>query len=230
MTIRINIPFKSIEKIDPPSLDLSNPARCSRCNAQPASSFETHPLKYQGGYLRSHAFSKDFEKSVTFQLRLPLCSDCYQKNFIEAPETMTRDQGPLGSAARLRSAGVIAGSLVACTAFILLMKVIPLPKNLARIEYLWLYLVAISAAILALTYGLSAIKYNHSRQMLKNGNSVIQLHRAAVLAKIQYEKPAADDVAVVIELNNDAWAEECAEFYGWTYQIVETQSKKDKEK
>ena len=230
MTSRINIPFKAIENLPSGSLDLVNPNRCSRCNSDSAPYFENHFLKYQGGYIRSHAFKKDFHSTVTFQLRLPICENCYQKNFIEAPETMKHDGGPLAGAARLRAAGIVTGSLVACVAFILLMKVIPLPAVLAAITYLWLYPIGLAALILGITYGLSAIKNQQIESMLKMNNFDIQLHRASVIAKVQFEKPMEDDTSVVVELNNDDWALECAKINGWKSSASETQIEKESEK
>jgi len=230
MTSKIEIPLKAIRNLPSASLDLSTPNRCSRCNAVPAPYFETHPLKYQGGFIRTQIIRKVFHCSITFKLRLPLCEKCYQNNFVEAPETMTGDSGPLAVAARLRSTGILIGSLIACVGFILLMKVIPLPAILANITYLWLYPIALAALILEIIFILSSLKNRQIVNMLKKDNYDIQLHRAIVFAKTQYNKPAEEDTAVVIETKNDGWAMECAEINGWNSSALETQKKKDREK
>lgn len=230
MTSKIEIPLKAIRNLSTASLDLITPNRCSRCNANPAPYFESHPLKYQGGYLRTQIIRKVFHYSITFKLRLPLCENCYQHNFIEAPETITKDTGPLAVAARLRSAGILIGSLIACVGFILLMKVIPLPAVLASITYLWLYPIALAALILEITYILTSLKNRHLENMLKKGNYDIQLHRAIVFASTQYNRPTEEDTAVVVELINDGWATECAKINGWKSSALETQKEKDREK
>lgn len=230
MTCKIEIPFKTIKPLASGSLDLTNPKRCSRCNLSDAPYFETHILKYRGGIRPKQTFSRKFIHSISFRLRLPLCEKCYQKNFTEAPETMTRDAGPLAVAARYRSAGILSGSLIACVAFILLMKVVPLPATLTGINYLWLYPIALAALILCITYDLNWLKNRQIERELKTNNYDLQLHRAAVSARTQFEKPVDEDVAVVIELENDGWADECADFYGWISSASETQTEKDSQK
>ncbi len=230
MASKIDIPVKTIKALASGSLNLTNPQRCSRCNSSDTPRFETHVLRYQGGLRPNQTISRKFEHSISFRLRLPLCEECYQKNYTEAPETVTRDSGPLAVAARYRSAGIISGSLIASVAFILLMKVIPLPAALAGINYLWLYPIALAALIFCLTYGLAWFKNRHIEHALKKNNYDLQLHRAVVSARTQFEKPVDEDVAVVVELENDGWATECAVFYGWISSASETQTEKDSQK
>jgi hypothetical protein len=228
MTSQLFIPVKVISELDSATLDLVIPARCSRCNKIPALFFETHSLKFRAGISKKRSLRRKFNSEISFRLRLPLCSNCYAKNFIEAPETLSRDEGKLGELARLRSAGVLTASLFACAAFVLLMNVLPLPASLADISKLWLYPMGVSALLFLITLGLTALKNRSLELTLHNAEYDIKLHRAYVIAATLPEEPVPSDVAVFIEMENDGWVKETAEKNGWDYRFKENQPEKDK--
>lgn len=228
MTSRIEIPFRAIEDLEPGILDLIAPARCSRCGTQPAQFIETHPLKYQAGFIRSRTMFHKFKVEKSIRLQLPVCERCHQMDFTEAPESMLRGSDSYAVMARRRSAGIISASLIACTAFILLMKVIPLPTAPTWLGSLWIYLAAISVlGLLATNYFVSRENSKIKAQLHKNGYDM-KLHRAAVTAKMQYARPAANDPAIVLQLENDSWASECAEKFGWQCTKLENHPEKEK--
>jgi hypothetical protein len=218
MTSRIVIPFRVIQDLSSSALDLAPHERCSRCDAQPAEYYETHLVKFQAGFTRYRTFSRKFSTSKSFQLRLPLCGQCQRMNFTEAPETMRKDDGPLGRLARWRSVGIALGTISAGIAFILLMKFVPLPAPYSQLGYFWLYPVSLSLFFFLMTFGLTALKSRGVIKSLINENYDIQLHRASVTTTMQYEMPGLDDAAVVIEIENDRWAAECASLNKWEYQ------------
>jgi hypothetical protein len=228
MTSRIEIPFCAIEKLEPAVLNLNTPARCSRCAAQPAQFIETHSVKYQAGFIRSRTVVHKFKMERSVSLQLPVCEHCHQMDFIEAPESMLRGSDSFAIVAQRRSAGIISASLIACIAFILLMKIIPLPSAPSWLGSLWLYLAAVSVlGLLATNFLVSRINRKIRTQLQKNGYD-IKLHRAAVTAKMQYEQPAAGDTAIVLQLENDSWAFECAEKFGWRCSKLENHPEKEK--
>lgn len=163
----------------------------------------------------------------SFRMRLPLCNDCYKRNFTEAPETTTRDSGELARFARWRTAGLMTGSLIAGVAFILLMNVVPLPGTLAAIEKLWLYPIVLAGVVFAVTFGATKARNRSIENNLVAANYDIKLHRAYVIASTQPEIPTESDFAVFIELDNDGWARECAEHNDWEYRIKENQPEKE---
>jgi hypothetical protein len=227
MTSFIQVPVKAIRELTSSQLDLFEPARCSRCNTLPAPYFETHPLKYRAGFMRNRTFSRKFQTVISFRLRLPLCENCYRKNFMEVPETMDRDKTSLGLAARWRSFGIILASLFTGASFILLMNVVNLPTSFAGGKSLWLSLITIAAALYALTFGAVALKNRQLKQQLLADKYDLKLHRAAVEATMQAETPEPDDVAVTVGLENDSWAPDCAQKFGFKVQNKDTQTKKD---
>lgn len=227
MTSQFFIPVSSISKMQNDTLELTAPARCSRCDTSPAPFYETHSLRYRAGLVRHFTPGRKFASEIPFRVRLPLCPNCYSSNFIEAPETLTHDSGTLGLIARWRSTGILVASLVAGVGFILLMEILPLPLALNSIERLWSYPMTISAAIFTLTFGLTALQNRRIKKALQSAKYDIKLHRAFIIATTQPEFSAPKDIAVFIEMDNDRWAKECADQNGWEYRIKENQPEKE---
>jgi membrane protein implicated in regulation of membrane protease activity len=228
MTSRIEIPFSAIEDLDPAVLDLGIPARCSRCNTHPALFIETHPLKYQAGFTRSRTMFHRFKVEMSIRLQLPICERCHQKDFTEAPDSMLHGSDMYAGMARRRSAGIISASLIACAAFILLMKIIPLPPVPSWLGSLWIYLAAVSVLVLLATNFFVSRENNKIKAQLQKNGYDLKLHRADVTAKMQYERQAAGDTAIVMQLENDSWAADCAEKFGWNCLMLENHPEKEK--
>ena len=222
MTTKISIPAGVVLENKPAILNLVFPDRCSRCDAANASYSETHSLKYEAGLIRYRQFSKRFRFSVSLRIRLPLCKTCYQANFLENPDSCKHDPTSLGKAAHWRSIGITAASLVAGLAFILLMKIIPLPVAIPWIQSLWSILIGLALVLLAITFGIIESINKHLRRDLSEQNYNAQLHRADIDAGIQLDDPRPEDVAVTVRLQNDLWAEECACHHGWVYEKIES--------
>jgi hypothetical protein len=220
MAEKINIPARVVLENHSATLDLNFPARCSRCNAFPANYYETHQVKYEAGLINNRTFTKKFRTSKKISLRLPLCEACYQANFIENPDSCVKDQNKLGKIAHWHSVCFTTSSLVTGLAFILLMKVIPLPAEFPWLQFLWLMLIGMALLIFAISFGLLQLKNHQLRSSLKELNYDFQLHRAEVFAKMQKDDPQADDVAVTALLQNEDWAQECGDHYGWVCEKI----------
>ena len=227
MTSQFFIPVSSISELHNDTLELTAPARCSRCDASPAPFHETHPLRYRAGLSKHFTPGRKFASEIPFRVRLPLCPNCYSRNFIEAPETLTRDSGKLAGFARWRATGIMIASLTAGAAFILLMDILPLPLALGSIESLWMYPMVLSATLFTLTFGLTSLENRRVKKALQSAKYDIKLHRAFIIASTQPEFSAPTDIAVFIEMDNDRWAKECADHYGWEYRIKENQPEKE---
>lgn len=227
MTTNFYIPVKAIRELPSARLDLLKPARCSRCNDPLAPYFETHNLKYRAGFVRNRTFSRKFQTIISLSLRLPLCEPCYQKNFIEAPETMDKDRNKIARSARWRSFGIGLASIFTGFAFILLMKIVSLPSLISPENDLWLYLIGIAVFIYGFTFGLVEVKNRQLKRSLLADNYDLSLHRATAEAALQAEPPNPEDIAVTIKLENDSWAGECASNYGWEYKLEQPQPEKE---
>lgn len=215
MTSKILVPAKKVMELHHSDLDLTFPTRCSRCNAVPAGQFETHELVYEAGLNRFRQFNKKFRTVVKFRLRLPVCENCYTANFVDNPDSCEHDTNDFGRIARLRSAGILTASLLAGAAFILLMKFFPLPAQIPWLQYLWMILIAAAMLLFGLTYGWMEIKNKEIRGRLKEQNYDFSLRRAYAYARMQVEDPEPDEAALIIALQNDDWAKECATHYAW---------------
>lgn len=222
LTTRIFIPAKAVLENKSGRLDLVHPSRCSRCDAEKSSQFESHPLNYEAGFSRFHTYSHKFRSRIKFNLRLPLCETCYQVNFIENPDSCDHDATRLGRIAHWRSSGIITASLIACLAFILLMKIIPLPAATFWTQWLWLILMGVALILFGIFFGLTEIINRQIRHELVKSSNKTNLRRADVFAKMQMEDPQPQDVAVTATLQNDSWAEECAAAYGWAFERIES--------
>jgi hypothetical protein len=227
MTTRIFIPVKSVRGLPSNNLDIDFPKRCSRCDRPSAPCHETHPLHYQAGLVPHHNVRRKFSTDVHFRLRLPLCEDCYRRNFIEVPESVEKDRNPLAAFARWCMVGLRAGILFALAAFLLLLKIFKLPILEAN-PYLWLYLSAAALALIGITALATSLKNRWINQILTNNGYNFKLHRATAFAMLQSQDAAPDDIAVTLELENDGWAGECAKNYSWESQLVDDQPEKEK--
>ncbi len=221
VTSRISIPAKAVLEARTDTLDLVSPGRCSRCDAAVARQFETFALRYEAGKVRYRQFSQKFRSAKRINLRLPLCELCYAANFIENPDSCDHDLTELGRAAHWRSTGITISSVITGASFILLMKVIPLPQNIVWLQSLWLILICLALVSFGITLGLAEIKNRQLRRKLDEAHYDKRLHRADVFAKTQLEDPLPEDEAIVVRLENDGWAEECAAHYGWTFEKIE---------
>ena len=230
MTTKLLIPAKAITENKCPTLDLGYPARCSRCNAQPAAFLETHPLRYKADLVPNRTIDRKFRTNISFKLRLPLCETCYQVNFIENPDSVVHDQTPLGQFSRARSIGIKVASSVAGIAFILLMKIMPLQSVIAASPNLWLYFIAAALVLFAITFGSTFLKNQSIKSSLTSSDFKVKLHRAVAYETIQIETAQPDDPAVFVTLENDQWAKECAEKNGWELELTHSTLEKDESK
>ena len=221
MTTILKIPVHFVLENKEETLDLMPGVRCSRCDASPAAYFETHYVKYEAGMVNNRRITKNFRTSARVNLRLPLCESCYQKNFTEDPDSCRNDKNLFARIARWRKLGVNIGSVFAGAAFILLMKVVPLPENIPWLKFLWMILVLIAMIIYAITFGLMELKNRHLLGQLREKKFDFSLKRAEVFAVRQMEDPEPDDVAVTVAVRNDAWAYECAGQYDWSCDVLD---------
>jgi hypothetical protein len=221
MSVKITIPARVLMQNTTGKLELSYPLRCSRCNAPRAEHRETHILTYEAGLILKRQFGKRFRSRIKFEVRLPLCETCAKADFIEAPESYESEAGRAGKLARWRSRGMNLGAAFAAAAFILLMKIIPLPESLPWLQYLWLMLIGVGLVIFGLTFGLLELENQRLRKELAQAQYDVTLHRADVFGKAQVEDAQPNDPAVTIQMENESWAQECAAKNGWPIEHAE---------
>jgi hypothetical protein len=224
MTTRINIPVENVLNHQDKPLDLIFPTRCSRCDTAGASHFESHLLKYKAGMNQRHVLNNRFRVNQKICLRLPLCESCYQANFIEAPDSFINEGDTFGKIARWRSAGMTITSVIAGTGFILLTRIIKLPADLPWLQYLWVMLLGAALVIIALISGLTELNNRRLRSILNEKKYDFRLKRAVVIERNQIEDPQGKETALTILMDNDSWAEECADHYGWVFEKITSKS------
>jgi hypothetical protein len=224
MTTRINIPVENVLNHKDKPLDLIFPTRCSRCNASGAGHFESHLLKYKAGMNQRHVLNNRFRVNQKVCLRLPLCESCYQANFIEAPDSFINEVDTFGNIAHWRSAGMKVTAVTAGAGFILLTRIFKLPADLPWMQYLWAMLLGTALVIIALISGLTELKNRKIRSVLNENKYDFCLKRAVVIERNQIEDPQGKETALTILMENDPWAEECADHYGWDFEKITSKS------
>jgi hypothetical protein len=224
MSVKVTIPAQVLLQNTSGKLDLNYPNRCSRCNDPRAEHFETHMLVYEAGLIPNRQFGKKFHSRIKFQVRLPLCEICAKADFIEAPESYESDPGRAGKLASWRSRGMNLGAVFAAAAFILLMKIIPLPESVPWLQYLWLILIGVGLVIFGLTFGRLELENQRLRTELEQAHYDSQMHRADVFGKAQIEDAQPNNAAATLRMENESWAQECANKNGWLIEHAEDNS------
>ena len=220
MTIILKIPAGYVMENKGKPVDLQPRDRCCRCNAEPASQFESHFVKYEAGINPTRQITNKFHIRVRVHLRLPVCESCYQANFIEDADSCKLDENDLGKIAKWRARAINIISVFTGIAFILLMKIIPLPANVMWLQYLWLILVGAALFFYGILFGLMELKNRKLREQLSQSGFDFSSRRAEVFAVKQLENPNPEDVAVTVALKNEPWAEACAGHFGWEFEKI----------
>jgi len=102
MSRRVLIPFQAIQSRDSSDWVINQPARCSRCNADPAPYFETHAVTVKIKRIAHRQVGTKYRSESHLLVRLPLCETCYQKSYLSDPDSLRYDDTPLGKEVRQR--------------------------------------------------------------------------------------------------------------------------------
>lgn len=224
MPTKIYIPAQAVLESQSKDLDLAFPARCSRCDRSEAMQRESHWLHFRTGIKPGYWIYRKFQTDVRFELHLPLCERCYAENFLENPDSCEHDETGLGVTARWRSAGIWVATILGGAAFILLMKVIPLPEGEPWFNWLWLILIGTALFLFVITLAGTEVQNQKIRTRLGRTPHDLQWLRAEVSVSSPTEELRERDPAVTVLLQNEDWAESCAAHYGWKFETIRPES------
>jgi hypothetical protein len=216
MAVKIMVPASAILENKEKTLVLDTPLRCSRCNRTPADFFESHRLKFRAGYTKTHLLGKKYAASREYTLKLRVCETCYQTDYLTAPETLDRDNTPLGRTAKRHSTAWMLGGLAAAVGFLLLTPIVPDTPALVVIKRLWQIPVVLGVLILLFTWLSQHAQQARVSKALHEAGQILQVvFRAEVRTPILADAQDGSVIALEIKLENELWAEECAGAKHW---------------
>jgi len=152
MSRRVLIPFQAIQNRDSREWVINQPARCSRCNADPAPCFETHPITVKIRRIAHRQLGTKYRSETHLLVRLPLCETCYQKSYLSDPDALRYDDTVPGKEVRQREKLANAGGLIAGIGILLLTPFIPESGFLAVLKSNWSVFLIIGVLLLLLTW------------------------------------------------------------------------------
>jgi hypothetical protein len=216
MSVKIKIPASAILTAKDGMLVLENGNRCSRCDRTPAAYFETHRLKYQVGLRKKSIYSKKFDISRRYQLKIAICEICQQSDFLTQPDLLDRDGSELGRIVQFHALTRMLGGLLAALGFLLLTPFIPEGGILQPLKQIWQIPVAVGVIVLLLTW-MSQRKY-HQRVLAdfeQKHPGFIAPHRGQVCTIVLEDEKDPSLTALELTLENEAWAKEAASINQW---------------
>lgn len=218
MPVRILIPASEVKNRQEKPIVLESDNRCSRCNGSPADLFEVHRLHYRIGFKHNHLYGKKYRISQSYRLKLCVCETCYKSDYLTHPEVLDRGNSPLAKIAQFHSMAWTIGALLACCGFLLLTPIIPANGILSTIKQMWQVPVSVGVLVLFLTW-LSQKKYQSKvlHQIEKANPAFRPLARAEVHTYVLRNEEDPTATALEIILQNESWAEACANNNQWKF-------------
>ncbi len=229
MPIIINIPASEILQAQNKDITLSLGERCSRCESSPADYFEVHHLYYRQKMKHEHLIGKKFQVSRRYWLKLSICENCFQADYLTHPELLDRSAPGLGRIAKFHSVTWTVGALLAAIGFFALTPFVPDSGIFSSIKELWQYPVVVGVIVLLLTW-LSQHKYQ-TKTMHHLEQAAPKYHpkpRTEVRTPILDYGAADSEICLEIKMNNEPWAIEVAEKNGWNFVKADETTNQEK--
>lgn len=222
----ILVPLKDLPPSPGGSLVLDHPQRCSRCGAATAEFFETHELRLRAGQKRGGYYRPRFELNKPYQLKISVCRDCYESDYLITPETMKRDATPIGRKARTYALLTTIGGTAAALGVLLLTPLVPAVSFLATLKAWWQAIVLLGLLFIFAAWFIQ-------RQQQKRLQAELSAHgvtpedrtRADVRTPILRANPDEEAIPLEINITDPAWAKECADQHHW---IIESRPEERK--
>ncbi len=219
MPAKILVPFKTVQKAVNGELVLDQPARCSRCNSAPAEYFASHRLKVRAGRKRPGLYKARFAYEKNYTLKIRVCESCYQSDFLTNPEMFDRDSTPLGRRAHLYSIGFMIGALVSAVGLLLFTNILPDLGVTADLKTYWKFIAGAGLLIIGIVWFLQNRQQKKVQEWLAARNFDPKTsHRADIRMLVVDSLDDPKAIPLEIGLENEQWAEECAQKNGWTVQ------------
>ncbi len=222
MPTLIQIPASEVLQAQKRDITLHLEGRCSRCGSSPADYFEVHHVYYHEKLKREHLVGKKYQTSKRYWVKISVCENCFQADYLTHPELLDRSAPGLGRIARFHSIAWTLGALLAAMGFITLTPFVPDKGIFASIKDMWQIPVAVGVVVLLLTW-LSQHKYQTTtmRRLEQTAPNYRPLPRAEVITIIQENGASQAEICLEIVLNNEPWAIAVAEKNGWIYKNTE---------
>lgn len=227
MPVKILVPFKSVSEVAGSTLVINHPNRCSICGNETADYFETHHLQLRAGRKRPGLYRAKFQIIKKYQLKIKVCETCYQAGYLTDPDAFDHDPTPLGTLARLISAGYMIGAVIAAVGLLLLSGLLPDMGLSGDYEKYWKFLAGIGLLIILGMWLLQRQRQNKIRaELLSRGLSLKKPFRADVFTPVVETVDDPQATALTIGFTDDQWAQDCAKHFGWASQSYETGEKR----
>ena len=231
MPIKIMVPFKDVEPALGSSLVLDHPLRCSRCGAARAERFETHRLRLRAGQKPGGLYKPRYRLDKGYLLKIRICEDCYQADFLTDPDALRADDTQLGRKAGFHSKLLTIGGVIAALGVLLSTPLIPPSGILVTLKFYW-QLFTLAGLVLLLIAWL--VQRNQQKQvradLAARGINTDDRPRTQVRTPVL---PHATDPALIpleIGIRDETWAVECAQHYNWASKTYHADLGKGEEK
>ncbi len=225
MSVKIKIPASAIKSAKDNVVVLTNGTRCYRCNRAPATFFETHRLKYRVGLRKKSIYSKKFDITKSYQLKISICDICQQSDFLNNPDLLDRDGSELSKIVQFHALTRTIGSLLAALGFFLLTPFIPEGGILQPLKQIWQIPVAVGVVVLLLSW-MSQRKYLQRvlSDFEQKHPGFISPPRAQVTTIVLEDEKNPSLTALELKLENEDWAKEAATTNQWDHAFIQGQA------
>ena len=212
----ILVPLKDLQPSLGGSFTLDHPQRCSRCGAVPAEFFETHELRLRAGQKRGGYYRPRFELNKPYLLKIRICRDCYESDYLITPETMKRDATPAGRKARGYALLTTIGGTAAALGVLLVTPLVPAVSFLATLKTWWQAIVLLGLLFVFAAWFIQRQQQKHLQaELTAHGVTPAGRARAEVRTPILPANPDAAAIPLEINIADPEWAKECADQHHW---------------
>lgn len=231
MPFKILVPLKDVQTALNSSLVLDHPPRCSRCGAATAEYFETHRLRLRAGQKPGGYYRPKYRLDKSYLLKVRVCSDCYQADFLTAPEELKADGTPLGRKSRFHSLLLAFGGVIAALGVLLLTPLTPAVGILITLKAFW-QLITLAGLVVVLAAWL--VQRNQQKKVNAEfaARGITIENRARTEVRTPVLADAGDPASIPLEIGfkDETWARECAQHYQWSIEPYNANLGKGEEK
>lgn len=222
MAYKIVIPARVILENKEQPLLFDQPLTCSRCNRTPADYFETHKLKIRAGLRHNPLPGRRYKLNENYTLKIRICQRCYYLDYLLAPENLAGEDTPLGHLASMQNFLRMLGGLSAALGLLMLTPFVPATAQFAAIKASWWIPLAGGVALILLgLYSQVSAQMKVRRALEAAGEFDPNLTRAEVRTPLFASPEDLNQVALEVKLENEPWAQECAELHHWHFEKIE---------
>jgi hypothetical protein len=213
----IDVPVSSILSAQRNEVVLDKPTRCSRCGALPAAQFDIRRLRVLARPQRSSFGRVCFGYTHPYQLKLRVCENCRQADYVTHPEEVKHDKTTLGRVARLQSLGLTVGGIIAALGILFNTPMIPALGVLTPLKQNWMY-VALAGLVVTLVmwFYQNLVQKRTAAELAAQGYNIKDNPRAEIRTPALEDETDSTVICLEIRLADHDWAKECAESHDWT--------------